>query len=92
MRLDREKKIIQCKYPLNGKEQSEVSNYGHALTVQKAVKKNCRKQEVYNNESKKALEAKAVVCVSDEDIAKHGDNLQHYVTYFAVENPESSTI
>ena len=64
MKLDRVQKIIRCEYPFNGKENLQVSNYGQALTVQKAVERKLAKDgliEEYVTEMQRAIEVGAVV-------------------------------
>ena len=94
MKLDKSKKIIRCAYPFNGKEEEQVSNYGQALTIQKSVERKLERDgltEAYKLEMQKAIDAGAVVRISDKEINDHGAKPQHYITHFPVVNLGSRT-
>ena len=63
--------MMVCKYPFNGKEKGQVSNFAQALAFQKSVERQNKANSIheqYQAEMQKTIESGAAVKLSDTDL------------------------
>ena len=93
MHLDSAEQRIHVRYPLKPAAFQQRDNYGQAAAVQGNIEKRLIRDKLisdYDKEMMKAIEAKSVVKLSDEELDTWTGPV-HYLTHFPVLKPGSVT-